>query len=301
MITKLDDLVAAAKEKGRKRLIVAYGQDSHSLAAVSGAIRAGLVEATVFGDPAQIEKVCSQEGIDFNSFTTVAERVDTKCVSRAIAMIKQGEGDILMKGLVSSDKYMRGILNKENGLLPPKAVLSHVTVIQVPAYHKLLVVGDVAVIPMPDFAQKKAIASYLITTARSLGIQRPKVACIAPSEQLLPAVPSSVEAALLATMGRRGQLGANVDVDGPLAFDVSIDAESAATKGIPGPVAGDADCLLFPNLDTGNLFFKCCTKFAGAELAAMVTGTTAPCVLTSRGDSPQSKIYSIALASLSVK
>lgn len=301
MIQHLDDLVAKAKARGKRRLIVAYGQDSHTLEAVNDAVEAGIVDATLVGNPEEIEKVCKAEGIDMSRFTIVAENVDVNCVRIAVQMVSEGKGDVLMKGLVSTDKYMRGILNKEFGLVPPKGVLSHVTVMEIPAYHKLLTIGDVAVIPYPDFAQKTAIAKYIIQTAKKLEIDVPKVACIAPSEQLLPAVQSSVEATLLAKMGERGQLGTKVYIDGPLALDVAINKEAAATKKLDNPVVGDADCLVFPNIDAGNVFFKSCTKFGGAELAAMVMGAKVPCVLTSRGDSKKTKMYSIALACLSAK
>lgn len=300
MIRNLQDIVESAKARGKKRLVVAYAQDAHTLEAVNDAVQIGLVDATLIGDPTEIKKVCEAEGIDYSQFTVVDEKVDVKCVEAAVRMVSSGEGDVLMKGLVTTDKYMRGILNKEYGLVPPKGVLSHVTVLEIPAYPKLLMVGDVAIIPYPDFGQKTAIAKYLVSTAQTLGIERPKVACIAPSEQLLPSVPSSTEAAMLAKMGDRGQLG-KADVDGPLALDVAISEDVAKIKKLTGDVAGKADCLLFPNIDAGNVFFKTCTKFGGAELAAMVAGTKKPCVLTSRGDSRKTKLYSIALACLSAK
>lgn len=301
MIKQLDELVAKAKARGKRRLIVAYGQDSHTLEAVNDAIEAGIVDVTVVGDPQEIEKVCKAEGIDMSRFEIVPETVDVNCVRIAVQMISEGKGDVLMKGLVSTDKYMRGILSKEFGLVPPKGVLSHVAVMQIPAYHKLLTIGDVAVIPYPDFGQKTAIAKYIIQTAKKLDIEIPKVACIAPSEQLLPSVQSSIEASMIAKMGERGQLGTKVYIDGPLALDVAVNKEAAQTKKLDNPVVGDADCLLFPNIDAGNVFFKACTKFGGAELAAMVVGAKVPCVLTSRGDSRKTKMYSIALACLSAK
>ena len=151
-----------------------------------------------------------------------------------------------------------------------------------------------------DFEQKKQIAKYLVKTAQTLGIEQPKVALIAPSEQLLPKVISSVESAELSALGQNGELGDGI-FQGPLALDVAIDMESVQIKKLTGPVAGDADCLLFPNIESGNVFFKACSKFGGAELAAMVAGPSAPCVLTSRGDSTKTKLYSIALACLSAK
>ena len=301
MIQHLTDIVVEARKKGKKRLAVAYGQDSHTLEAVYNAYKEGLVEPTLFGEKAVIEQVCRENDIDINAFTIVDEKSDVKCVQLAVAAVVAGVADVLMKGLVSTDKYMRGILNKDAGLFPPKGVLSHVSVTEIPSYHKLITVSDVAVIPLPDFKQKQKQIGYLAQTAKLLGIATPKIACIAPSEQLLPSVISSTEGAILAKMGDRGQLG-NVIVDGPLSIDVALYKEVADHKKVKGStVAGDPDCLLFPNIESGNVFFKAATHMAGGEIAAMVMGTKVPCVLTSRGDSSKTKLYSIALACLAAK
>jgi phosphate butyryltransferase len=301
MITRLSEIVDKAKEKGAKKLAVAYGQDIHTLSAVNEAYNKGLVVPTIFGDKKTILAVCAENNIDCADFTIIDEPSDVKCVALAVDAVAKGQADVLMKGLVSTDKYMRGILNKEAGLFPPKGTLSHVSVVELPDYHKLLTIADVAVIPLPDFKQKVTLIKYLAQTAQVLGVERPKIACIAPSEQVLPTVISSAEGAILAKMGDRGQLGA-VTVDGPLSLDVALSAESAAEKKVTGStVAGDADCLLFPNIESGNVFFKSATHFGGATIAAMVVGTKVPCVLTSRGDSIQTKLYSIALACLSAK
>lgn len=301
MITKLSQIVEEAQKKGRKRLAVAYGQDSHTLSAVYDAYNEGLVEPTLYGDKQVIEEVCGAEGIDCSIFKIVDEKSDVNCVRLAVAAVVAGDADVLMKGLVSTDKYMRGILNKEAGLFPPKGVLSHVSIVEMPCYHKLLVISDVAVIPLPDFKQKIKQIGYLAKVANLLGIETPKIACIAPSEQLLPSVISSTEGALLAKMGDRGQLG-NVIIDGPLSLDVALYKDVAEHKKVKGSsVAGDPDCLLFPNLESANVFFKSVTHLCGGELAAMVAGTKVPCVLTSRGDTSKTKLYSIALACLAVK
>ena len=301
MIQHLTDIVVEARKKGKKRLAVAYGQDSHTLEAVYNAYKEGLVEPTLFGEKAVIEQVCRENDIDINAFTIVDEKSDVKCVQLAVAAVVAGVADVLMKGLVSTDKYMRGILNKDAGLFPPKGVLSHVSVIEIPSYHKLITVSDVAVIPLPDFKQKQKQIGYLAQTAKLLGIATPKIACIAPSEQLLPNVISSTEGALLAKMADRGQLG-DVIVDGPLSLDVALYKEVAEHKKVKGSsVAGDPDCLLFPNLESANVFFKAASHLCKGELAAMVMGTKVPCVLTSRGDSSKTKLYSIALACLAAK
>lgn len=301
MIKTLEGIVSKARAQGRKRLIVAYGQDSHTLEAVSDAVDMELVDATLIGDPKQIEKVCEADGIDVNKFEILPETEDVKAVNRAVKMVSEGDGDVLMKGLVSTDKYMRGILNREFGLVPPKGVLSHICVFDLPQLSKILLVSDVAVIPMPDLAQKTKMIGYLINTAHALGIERPKVACAAPSELLLPGVTSSVEASVLAKMGDRGQFG-NADIDGPLALDVALFAETAKLKKVQGSkVAGDADCVLFPNIDAANVFFKTATHLCGGDLAGIVTGTKVPCVLTSRADSRRSKLSSIALGCILAK
>lgn len=299
-ISKLDQMFDLLKTRSKKRIVAAYANDSHTIGAVSMAIDMGLVDGTLVGDEPTILKVCAEERIDASKFLIVNEPNEVLAARKAVELINAGKGDILMKGLVSTDNYMRAILNKENGLLPPKGVLSHVAVMEIPTYHKLLFVSDVAVIPNPDLNQKTAIANYLIECAMMLGIQKPKVAAITASEKVLPSMQSCVEASILAKMSERGQLRGGV-VDGPISLDVAIDAEVAEIKKVGGAVAGDADCLLFPNIEAGNVFYKAATKLCNAELGAIVCGTKAPAVLSSRGDSTQSKLYSIALAALVAK
>ena len=284
LITRLEDLVAEARRRGVKTIAVACAADAHTLESVAAAAGAGIVEPVLYGDSKAIDSIASENGIDISSWTVVNVREAKQAVAEAVRAVSEGRADILMKGLVPTDVYMRGILNKDYGLLPPKGTLSHVAVIELPGRGKLL-----------------TIIGYLANTARNLGVERPKIGCIAPSEQVLPSVQSSTEAAILAKMGDRGQLG-DVIVDGPLSLDVALWKEAAEIKKVKGSdVAGDADCLLFPNIESANVFFKSATHLAGADIAAMVTGTTAPCVLTSRGDTPRTKLFSIALASLSVK
>ncbi len=297
----LSEIVEAARKRDRKRLAVAYGQDSHTIKAVYDAYCEGLVAPTLYGERKVIEQACKEEGIDCGVFNIVDESSDVKCVSRAVASVVAGEADILMKGLVSTDKYMRGILNKEAGLFPPKGTLSHVSVFEWSGYHKLLLASDIAVIPQPDFKQKCTLIGYLRSVAELLGVKTPKIGCIAPSELVLPSVLSSTEAAMLAKMGDRGQLG-DVIVDGPISLDVALYKDVAEHKKVRGSaVAGDVDALLFPNLESANVFFKSVSHIGHGELAAMVMGTKVPCILTSRGDSVLSKKYSIALACLAAK
>ena len=300
-ITKLDQIIELVKTKPQKRLIAAYANDAHTIEAVHNAVKMGVVKATLVGDEATIQQVCKDNNIDVNDFTIIQEADENKAAAKACEIINNGEGDILMKGLLSTDKYMRAILNKERGLMPgPKAVLSHVTVIETPRYHKLIICGDVAIIPAPDLNQKIAITNYLVSTARALQIEKPKVAVLAATEQVLPAMPACVDACIISKMAERGQIK-NAVIDGPLGVDLAIDMECVQIKKVKSEVAGDADCIVFPNIETGNVFYKCNTKLAGAELGAMVVGAKVPCVLSSRGDSTKTKLYSIALAAAVAK
>jgi len=300
-ITKLDQLIEVVKSKPKKRLVAAYANDEHTIEAVYHAIEAGIVEATLVGDENTIKEVCKQHHFDSTKFTIVQESDEQKAGNLAVSLINSGKGDVLMKGLLSTDKYMRSILNKETGLMPsPKAILSHVTVLEIPTYHKLLICSDVAIIPAPDLNQKIAIANFLIQTAKTLQIEKPKVAVIAATEQMLAGMPACVDAAIIAKMADRGQIKGGY-IDGPISLDTAIDEESATIKKLSSPVAGDADCLLFPNIEAGNVLYKSATKLANGELSAMVVGAKVPCILTSRGDSAKSKMYSIALAALSAK
>lgn len=299
-VTKLEQMFEILRSRPKKRLVAAYAVDNHTIEAVNAAVELGIIEATLVGTRSEIERVCTEENIDIDKFTIVDESDEMKATMKAVEIINEGKADFIMKGLVSTDKYMRAILNKEKGLLPPKAILSHVTVVEVPTYKKLLVVGDVAIIPAPELNQKMAITNYVINVAHSLGIEIPKVAMIAATEQMSAGMQACVDAAIISKASDRGQIK-NAVVDGPLAFDVAIDEESVRIKKLSSPVAGDADCLVFPNIESGNVFFKTCTKFAGGELAALVVGAKCPAVLTSRGDSSKTKTYSIALACMMSK
>jgi len=300
-ITKLEQMFGMLKSKSKKRLVAAFANDSHTIGAVSGAIDKGIVEATLVGDEATIKKVCEEHKIDVKKFKIVQEADEWKATQKAVELINKGEGDVLMKGLVTSDKYMRAILDKEKGIMSgPNAILSHVAVIETPNYPKLLIVSDVAIIPAPDLKQKIAMTNYLITTAHALGINNPKVAILAATEQMMPGMQACVDAAIISKMADRGQIKGAI-VDGPLALDVCVDKESCEIKKLKSPVAGDSDCILFPNIESANVFFKTNTKLCKGELGAVVYGAKVPAVLTSRGDSELTKLYSIALAAMVAK
>jgi phosphate butyryltransferase len=302
MLTTFEQIFEELRSRGsRKRMVAAWGVDSHTIAAASKAIDLGLADVILVGDETLIAKACNEEGVDVQKFTIVHNPNELQAVAQAVQMIREGHGDFLMKGLCSTDKFLRAILNKETGLLPPKGTLTHCTTLEIPSYHKLLFVGDVAVIPAPDIKQKQIIMECLVKTAKAVGVETPKVALIAATEQVLASQPATIDAALLAKMAERGQIKGCV-ADGPLALDVAIDQESVEIKGLVSPVAGDADCLLFPNIESGNVFYKANSKLVqGVRQAGILVGAKVPCVLSSRADSIDTKLNSIAIAAMSVK
>ncbi len=297
-IRSLDQLIAETKGQPSRRLAVAAGHDPNTIQAAARAAAEDIAKVTLVGDRSRIEDLCREHGLDAGVFTIIDERNDGKAGAEAVRLVRAGEADVLMKGLIGTEKYMRLILDKDQGLLPPKAVLSHITVLDIPAYQalhgKLLIVSDVAIIPDPDLATKVQIVQYLIDAAHAFGIEDPKVALVAATEKVNPKMPACVDAAIITQMNRRGQI-AGATVDGPLALDVALSPEACAIKGLASPVGGAADCLLFPDIEAGNVFYKGATILGGGRLAAAVVGTTAPCVLTSRADTEESKYFSIAL------
>ena len=301
MITNFNELVAELKAKGIcKKMVAAWGVDSHTIEAASLATDLGFVKVTLVGDSALIEKVCQDCKIEMAKFEVVDIKDELKAVAEAVRMVHDGEGDVLMKGLCSTDKFLRAILNKEVGLLPAKGLLSHVGVIENPNYHKLIFITDMAVSPAPDFRQKVKMAGFITAVARSFGIAMPKIAFIAASEQMLDSMPACIEGAMLAKMCDRCQIKAIGD--GPLALDVAIDQESVQIKKLQSPVAGDADCLLFPNIESANVFWKTNSKLCkDVRQAGFLVGTKVPCILASRADSVDVKLNSIASAVMSVK
>lgn len=297
-IRTLDQLVDQLRDQPSRRLAVAAGHDPNTIQAAARAAAEGIADVTLVGDRKRIEELCGEHGLESRVFDIQNETDAVRAGARALALVREGKADVLMKGLIGTEQYMRLILDKDGGLLPRGNVLTHLTVLDLPAYQrihgKLLFVGDVAIIPTPDLATKVKILSYCIAAARSFGIAEPRAALLAASEKVSDRMPATVEAAAIARMAERGQIKGAL-VDGPLALDVALSPEACRIKGLQSPLGGAADILVFPNIEAGNVFYKSSTLLAGARLAAAVVGTSAPCVLTSRADSEESKFLSIAL------
>lgn len=296
-ILNFDDLLEQVKKQPEKRLVAVNGVDVNTLEALNKAVEMGLVKAILTGDKGRIEETCSNLNIDINNYEIIHTLTEREATEKAVGLIHDGEADLIMKGMVSTDKFMKVLLKKEYGLVPPRGILSHVALMENPNYHKLLVFSDAGVIPYPDLQQKISMTRYLIQTAQSLGIEKPKVAVIAPTEQIIISIQSCMDGATIAKMSEHGQIEGG-EVDGPMALDVAINRNSASIKGFTSPVAGDADCLLFPNIDAANVFYKTNSKLCNAQMAGIIAGAKVPAVVVSRGDSERIKFNSIAMASL---
>lgn len=279
----------------RKRLAVANAVDSHTLDAVLMAVEKGIVEAFLIGDVAAIE---SPELFAHNPspFIHIVDIPDVnQATLEAVRMVRMGEADILMKGLVNTDVILRAILDKENGLLSPGRVMTYNAALEIPGYHKLLFFSDPAVIPSPSLVQRTAMIKYAIASAHKFGIERPKVALIHATEIANPKIHYMQDYLDIMDAWRKGEFG-DVIMDGPLDIFLALDKERGSIKNVPSPVLGDADILIFPNFESANIFYKGVSLFGGAEMGGLLQGTDKPVVMTSRSESVQSKFYSIAMA-----
>ena len=301
-IRDLDQLIADLKGASARHLVIAAGNEPNSLQAAARAATEKIAEVTLVGDHARIAELCGRFDLDERLFTVIDEADPVAAGTLAVAMVRAGEADVLMKGLIGTADYMKQILDKETGLLPPGRVLSHVTVVEAPLGRldpaRLLFVADVAIIPKPDLETKIQILGYCTAAARSFGIARPRAALLAATEKVSPRMKATVDAAEITRRHADGQLTATVGealVAGPLALDLALSRDACEVKDFTSPVGGLADVLVFPNIEAGNVFYKTVTGLAGARVAASVVGTTAPCVLTSRADSEESKFLSIAM------
>ncbi|MDD4552694.1 MAG: bifunctional enoyl-CoA hydratase/phosphate acetyltransferase [Bacteroidales bacterium] len=293
-LTKLTDLNGLAVKSGKKKLAVAVAHDEHCLEAICAVDKMGLVEAILVGNEIKIKDIAAKLHLVIDGMRIINEEVDANSVKIAVKMVRNKEADILMKGNVPTATFLRGVLDKEVGLRKGD-VLSHFALFEVPTYHKLIGLTDAAMIPAPDFKTKVALTTNAVEFMNKLGYVKPKVAVLAAVEMVNEAMPATLEAAMLSKMSQRGQIK-NCIIDGPLAYDNAISAASAKHKGIVSEVAGNADLLVVPDIEAGNILYKAYGFSANAKLAAVVLGAAAPIVLTSRSDTEESKQASIIMA-----
>lgn len=296
MLKSFDELLELAVKKGPKKLAVAVAEDKEVLGAVGKAKKLGIADAILVGNSKKIEKVAEEIGLDLSLFEVIDESDGEKACRTAVSLVSSGKADIVMKGIIDTAVIMKQVLDKEIGLRSGK-IISHVAVFSAPTYEKIFIVTDAAMNISPDLNQKMEILENAVTFAHSLDIEDPKVAVICAREKVSPKMEATIHAKELEEMNRNGKI-TGCTVAGPLALDNAISKEAAIHKGIESPVAGEADILLVPAIEAGNVLYKSLTFFAEAKNAGLIIGTKAPIVLTSRSDSEEAKLYSIALGVL---
>lgn len=296
MFTKLEQFVTEAQKAGPKRVAVAAAANDRVLQAIKAGQELGLIEPLLVGPALEIRAVAQEAGLAFDDDQIVPTETTPEAAERAVELVRHGEADILMKGHLHTDDFLRAVLRSGTGLRTDR-LLSHVFVMQIPMYHKLLLITDAAINISPDLMQKAAIIQNAVDMLRQLGVDLPKVAALSAVETVNPKIPSTVDAACLHKMAERRQIK-NALVDGPMAFDNAISRQAAEDKGIHSEVAGEVDIVLVPGLDAGNILYKNLEYLANARIAGLVMGARAPIVLTSRADPPQARVHSLALANL---
>ncbi|TAL65426.1 MAG: phosphate acetyltransferase [Bacteroidetes bacterium] len=298
MIRTLEQMEEKVLElKKKHRVAVAWAQDTNTIGAINKAVNKGFIEAILIGKSSEIINTCKSEGIDQKLFTIIDVNNENSASVEAVSLAKKGNADIVMKGLVGTDKFLKAVMDKEKGLMLPNAVLTYVGAMEIPAYRKLLFITDPAVIPFPDLNQKIAMAGYAIEMAGKFGIEKPKIALIGASEKMSKHFANSIDYSIMCKMADRGQIK-NCIMDGPLDLFLACDKKSIEIKGVKTPVNGDADILLFPSLESSNPFYKGLMLFAKGELAGLIRGTEKPVIVMSRSESEKSKYYCIALSCL---
>ncbi|MHC1719840.1 MAG: bifunctional enoyl-CoA hydratase/phosphate acetyltransferase [Clostridiaceae bacterium] len=294
MIKNLNDLLEQVKNKDRKKIAVAAAEDLEVIEVVEEALKLGLADFILVGDKEKIEKIAAENNKTLTC-RIINEPDHKKASEKAVELVKNGEAEALMKGMLHTGTFLKAVLNKEKGLNTGKLV-SQMSVFDKEFGEGLQILTDCAMAINPSLDEKKQIIENAVAVAQKIGYKKPRVALLSAIETVNPAIPDTMEAAILSKMGDRGQIK-NAIIDGPFALDNAISPEAAAHKGIDSPVAGNADILVVPNLQVGNALTKALTYYAHKDVASAVIGVIAPIIMTSRTDSVKNKLLSIALAS----
>ena len=296
MITKFEQVFDRIKSHPKKQVAVAVAHDPTVIDAVIMADELDITDYILVGDEKKIIELSNDAGFEIKKNKIYNEPNNIKAVNMAVELVKSNKADILMKGFVNTDDFLRGVLNRETGLRTGK-IMSHVYVLESSALKRMLFITDGSVNILPDLETKCSIILNSVYLANIFEIEDPKVAITTAIELANPKMPSTIDAAVLAKMSQRGQFSGKI-IDGPLALDNAISPWAAEHKGIGGPVAGQADIIVVPSIEAGNILCKAHVYLTGGNLAGVVMGASAPIVLTSRADTSQSKLNSIATAVL---
>lgn len=300
-ITSLDGLVQAALEHAREempRVAIARSAEGFVLQAGVDAFERGVAEPILIGNMAETKRIATERSLDISRFQQIDVGDDQQAVFEAVRLFREGEADLIMKGLVSTATLLKAVLNKQTGVPHPSRILSHVSAFESPVDGRLMIMTDPGVNITPSLQRKADILKNALDVARKLGMKCPKAALLAATEKInYPAMPATLDGDILTKMSRQGEFG-DAEVLGPLSLDLAVSKAVAATKQFDSPVAGCADILITPNIEAGNILYKSLTTLSGCTMAAVVVGSRVPVVVPSRGDSDASKFHSIALASV---
>jgi len=297
MSKSFEDLMSKVTAVSRKKVSVACAQDDQVIEAVEEARVRGIADAILVGDKAKMEEIAKGLNVDLGNFEVIDEPDTIAAAHKAVELVHNGQADMYMKGLIDTKSFLKSVLDKEVGLRTDKT-LSHVCLFEIKGHEGMLFLTDVAFIPYPTLEDKVAIINNTVEIANACGIENPKVAPIAAVEVVNPKMPVTVEADELTKMCAEGKIKGCV-VDGPLSLDLAIDREAAKHKGAEGrKIVGDADVLLFPDIHAGNLVYKTLTHLCDCKNGNIMTGTKAPVILTSRSDSKDVKVNSLALGAI---
>lgn len=292
-----DDVIAKAKSFDMKTVSIANAQDDQVLEAVEEARKQGIAKAVLVGDADKIREIAKSLNMNADDYEIIDEKDPIEACNKAVKLAHEGKVDMYMKGLIDSKDFLRSVLNKEFGLRTGHT-LSHVCVFDLPFVDQLLFLTDVAFMTYPTLEDKVHIIENTIPVCNACGVMNPKVAPLAAVEVVNPKMPVTVEAAELTKMNEEGKIPGCI-VDGPLSLDLAIDPEAAKHKGATNrKIQGDADILLFPDIHAGNLVYKAIVRIDGMKNGCILTGTKVPVILTSRSDTFETKVNSIALAAV---
>jgi phosphate acetyltransferase len=297
--SKYDKLIAAAQAEAPARTIVAHPCDETSLRGAIEAAEAGLIHPVLVGPEARIRSVAAQCGLDLAGYEIVDTPHSHASAAQAVALVREGKGELLMKGSLHTDELMKEVTAAATGLRTDRRI-SHVFIMDVPGHPETLFITDAAINIFPDLDAKRDIVQNAIDLWQGVGLGTPRVAIVSAVETVTTKIPSTIDAAALCKMAERGQITGGL-LDGPLAFDNAIDPEAARIKGITSPVAGHAQILVVPDLEAGNMLAKNLTFLAHADAAGIVLGARVPIILTSRADTVRTRLASCAVAALYAK
>ena len=297
MTKSFDDLLAKVSQCSKKTVAVACAQDDAVLEAVKAAKERGIADAILVGNEAEIKTIARTLKMHINEYKIINVEDPVEAARTAVKLVHDGEADMYMKGLIDTKTFLKSVLDKEVGLRTDKT-LSNVCVFEIKGVDRLLFLSDVAFVPYPDLATKANIIKNTVEIAHACGVECPKVAPIAAVEVVNPKMPCTVEADELTKMNENGEITGCI-VDGPLSLDLAIEPQAAFHKGTTDrKIVGDADVLLFPDIHAGNITYKCLVHTAECKNGNILTGTSAPVILTSRSDEFEVKVNSIALAAI---